>query len=219
MENVSRLIEGGNLLADNGSYSRAFFLYFTAMEEAAKAYFYAAIHTNIFQYDEVRSDLVNHLPKTALFFWFLVSQRLIEGKIDVPRKVSREQFIEGLKEFFEAVMGGKKLREASLYVDLVDDNWNTPLDFQKEESDTMKDYAMNFVSFVKDISSTFFRIPREMRKELPIIRDQWILTFTAWGLEGARKNNILTEQEYEEAKMELREKIQELQQRKKTRSG
>jgi len=118
MENTAYLMRDGDFLADNGSFSHAFFLYFTAMEEAAKAYFYAGIHANLFTHDALRSFLIDHQSKTAFFFWFLVGQHMLEGKMELPSEVSRDYLVEALKGFYEALVEGKRLRETCLYVDM-----------------------------------------------------------------------------------------------------
>lgn len=142
-----RLAHDADLLAQNGSFGHAFFLYFSAMEEAVKSMFYALVHIGILEYDEkVKRDMVKHMDKTAIFVGFLSSQRITKQKdFDYSSEMpTREELIESFVELGKAIGEFRRLRETSLYADLKKNKWNSPMDFPESDFNSAREYISYF---------------------------------------------------------------------------
>ena len=127
MNNAICLTLDGDSLAEKGNFGHAFFLYFTAMEEAVKAMYYAQVHAGILEYNEkVKRDIRNHMDKMTMFFGFSSSHKMINQKDSghYPKKHSREELIKSLTGIAGALREFRKFREASLFVDLKNNKWN-----------------------------------------------------------------------------------------------
>lgn len=167
MENVTRLAENAELLAQKHSFGHAFFLYFTAMEKAVKAYYYALVHIRLLRYDDkVRKDLMDHESKTAFFYGVLLSQTMKSHKRDIPNeKPSKEAFVESIIRLAEVIKDFAILRQSCLYVDLVNHKWASPSDFAESDFVLARESVRNFISFVKDTASVLLKMPEEKLEE------------------------------------------------------
>ncbi|MFB0503985.1 MAG: AbiV family abortive infection protein [Candidatus Bathyarchaeia archaeon] len=211
MQHISQLTQDADLLAETGSFGHAIFLYHTAMEEAAKAFYYAGIHAKLFQHEEVRDDLKNHLYKTSFFFMMRLGQIVWELKNESIKIPTRDELIEGMKDFYESILEARSIRTACLYIDLKDNEWITPLEFDEEEFRTMKDcFATPVLKNVKSLAESFFEIPNGKQKEFRTMINGMIVLEGIAIVENLYKNGILKREEYEEIKSDIERRIEEL---------
>jgi AbiV family abortive infection protein len=206
MKHIDQLIRDGDLLAEKASFGHATFLYFTAMEEAVKAYYYAGIHVNLFQYDEVKKDICDHMLKTGSFLVTIGIDLLSEGKISVPDIRSREELIQKWTKAVKGIRDTRNQREKFLYVDLIDDKWNYPLECNKKDVDEWRVLVVKYTEYVKKTAETFFNIPLETRKEMPKIIEyinRWIQQNAVSFSEEMLKRKIITKEEYNKLKATL----------------
>lgn len=213
-----RLAHDADLLAENGSFGHAFFLYFTAMEEAVKSVHYALVHANVLEYDEkVKRDLRKHMDKTAIFAGVLSSQTIMKQKdFDSPAKMpTREELTESFVGIVEAISEFRRLRETSLYVDLKKNKWDDPMDFPETDFNSAREYISNFISFVKQTYDLFVHLSKEKLEDFlssftPLIAQGSLLL-----LERLFEEGIITEGEYTKNKTDLERQMKEMRRRKR----
>lgn len=209
MQHISQLTQDADLLANKGSYCNAIFLYFTAMEEAVKAFYYAGIHAKLFQYEDIRPYLMNHLPKTGFFLMTRLGEAILQKRHVPARTPSRDEYIEAMKAFYESIPEFKSIREDCLYVDLEDNEWSNPLDVNEEDFGIMKDYVTKFIPKAKSMAEAFFEIPREKQKEFRTMISEILISGVTVYVENLYKSKILTKEQCERIRLEIEREIEE----------
>lgn len=213
-----RLAHDADLLAENSSFGHAFFLYFTAMEEAVKSTYYALVHAGILEYDEkVKRDVRKHMDKTAIFAGVLSSQRTTEQKDfdSSPKMPTREELIESFVKIAEAIRKFRGFRETSLYVDLKKNKWNNPMDFPESDFNIAREYISRFISFVKQSSDILINMPQKkleifFRSMTPKLAQEMLLL-----LEQMFEGGILNKEEYKKLKTDIEYQIVEMKKQKR----
>jgi len=213
-----RLAHDADSLAENGSFGHAFFLYFTAMEEAVKSMFYALVHIGVLEYDEkVKRDIMKHMDKTATFAGFLSSQMTMKKKdFDSSIKVpTREEFTKSIAEIVEAISEFRRLRETSLYVDLKKIKWNNPMDFPESDFNSAREYISYFISSVRQKFDILINIPKEkledvFRSMTPLLVQGMLLLS-----EQMFDRGIIKEEEYKDARARIERQMKEIKRQKR----
>jgi len=213
-----RLAHDADLLAENSSFGHAFFLYFTAMEEAVKSVHYALVYADVLEYDKkVEKDISHHMPKTAMFAGFLVSQAMMKQKdFDSSAKMpTREELIESFSGLAEDINEFRRLREKSLYVDPKNNKWNDPTNFPEADFNAAREYISQLISGVRQNFDILINTPKKklediLRSITPIFA-QVVLLLSEKLFEGG----ILNEEEYKKLKTDIEYQMVEMKKQKR----
>ena len=211
------LAHDADLLAENGSFGHAFFLYFSAMEEAVKSTHYALAHVGVLEYDEkVKRDMTKHMDKTAIFAGILTSQAMMKQKdFDYsPKMPTRKELIESFEDLAKTVGEFRRLRETSLYVDLKKNKWNNPMDFPESDFNSAREYILHFISFVRQRFDTIINMPKEKLEDSLSSLTRLIVQNYLLLLKQLFEDGIITEGEYKKSKTDLEHQMNEMRRRK-----
>jgi AbiV family abortive infection protein len=218
IDHAIRLAQDADLLAENGSFGHAFFLYFTAMEEVVKAVHYALVYADVLEYDEkVKRDIMKHMDKTAMFAGFLVSQTMMKKKdFDTsPKMPTREELVESFSGLAEIISEFRRLRETSLYVDLKNNKWSDPTNFPEADFNDARKHISELISVTKQKFDILINTPKKTLEDIVSSMTPIFAQVVLLSLEKMFEGGILNEEEYKKLKTDIEYQIVEMKKQKR----
>jgi AbiV family abortive infection protein len=179
------------------------FLYFTALEEAVKAYYYAAFSVNLAQYKDEKKRIMDHRGKIEFFLINIAIQQIIENELRPPEIETRNDLRKALLDYKKAILDTKDIREQCIYVDYIDNEWSTPLDATQENASEFKTLTTDFITYIKESAESLFQIPKEAYHEIPQFTRAVLLSIFIEYIDDLYHKNIITKTEHLEAKQQI----------------
>jgi AbiV family abortive infection protein len=203
--NGESLITDAEVLFKRKSYGHASFLALSAIEEIAKAYFYALHRTEIEKSDELGKDVIRHESKFIVFLFSLLTdsiQRQIEaGRAQITKPLDVDDFADMGKDWDSALGDLWNFRNRNLYVDRVKRRWFSPLDTKRADANSWIDAAKNMVSKFEPLCKSLSSPPIDALKNVQQFLDNQlfpaIIERFRQNADELYKNKIITKKLYD----------------------